>query len=80
MQRQIDFTTSPEVVSSDFVGNRHALIVDGQATIVDANRVVLYCWYDNEFGYSCQVVRIVQKLAGISYPLIPEDVATTGFG
>jgi len=42
--------------------------------------VVLYCWYDNEYGYSCQVVRIVQKLAGIKYPLIPEDVATTGFG
>jgi glyceraldehyde 3-phosphate dehydrogenase len=80
LQRQIDYTNSPEVVSSDFVGNRHALIVDGVATIVDANRVVLYCWYDNEFGYSCQVVRIVQKLAGIRYPLIPEDVAATGFG
>ena len=80
LQRQIDFTTSPEVVSSDFVGNRHALIVDGEATIVDANRVVLYCWYDNEFGYSCQVVRIVQRLAGISYPLIPADVAHAGFG
>ena len=29
------------------------------------NRVTLYVWYDNEFGYSCQVVRLVQKLAGI---------------
>ncbi len=80
LQRQIDFTTSPEVVSSDFVGNRHACIVDGEATLVDDNRCVLYVWYDNEFGYSCQVVRIVQKLAGISYPLIPSDVASTGFG
>lgn len=80
LQRQIDFTTSPEVVSSDFVGNRHACIVDGVATIVDGNRVVLYVWYDNEFGYTCQVVRIVQKWAGIRYPLIPEDVAETGFG
>ena len=80
LQRQIDFTSSPEVVSSDFVGNRHACIVDGEATLVDSNRVVLYAWYDNEYGYSCQVVRVVQKLAGIRYPLIPEDVATTGFG
>jgi glyceraldehyde 3-phosphate dehydrogenase len=80
LQRQIDFTTSPEVVSSDFVGNRHACIVDGEATLVDDNRVVLYVWYDNEYGYSCQVVRIVQKWAGIRYPLIPADVAKTGFG
>lgn len=80
LQRQIDFTTSPEVVSSDFVGNRHACIVDGEATLVDDNRCVLYVWYDNEFGYSCQVVRIVQKMAGIKYPLIPSDVARTGFG
>jgi len=80
LQRQIDFTTSPEVVSSDLVGNRHACIVDGEATIVDDNRCVLYIWYDNEFGYSCQVVRIVQKMAGIKYPLIPSDVARTGFG
>ncbi len=80
LQRQIDYTESAEVVSSDFVGNRHAVIVDGGATIADGNRVVLYGWYDNEFGYACQVVRVVQKWAGIKYPLIPEDVADTGFG
>jgi glyceraldehyde 3-phosphate dehydrogenase len=79
MQRQIDFTTSPEVVSSDFVGNRHACIVDGGATIVKGNHAVLYVWYDNEFGYACQVVRVVQKWAGISYPLIPSDVVKQGF-
>jgi len=74
MQRQIDYTTSPEVVSSDFVGNRHACIVDGTATIVKGNRVVLYVWYDNEFGYACQVVRVLQKVAGIVYPLVPIDL------
>ena len=79
MQRQMDFTYSPEVVSSDFVGNRHACIIDGEATIVKDNRLVLYVWYDNEFGYSCQVVRIVQKIAGITYPLIPNDVYKMGF-
>ena len=79
MQRQMDFTFSPEVVSSDFVGNRHACIIDGKATIVKDNRIVLYVWYDNEFGYSCQVVRVVQKIAGITYPLIPQDVYKMGF-
>ncbi len=47
--------------------------------LVDGNRVVLYVWYDNEFGYACQVVRVVQKWAGISYPLIPQDVVKQGF-
>ena len=79
MQRQIDYTQSPDVVSSDFVGSRHACIVDGVSTLVNGNRVVLYVWYDNEFGYACQVVRVVQKWAGISYPLIPQDVVKQGF-
>ncbi|MEM6708373.1 MAG: glyceraldehyde-3-phosphate dehydrogenase [Pseudomonadota bacterium] len=79
LQRQIDYTTSPDVVSSDFIGNRHACIVDGEATIVKDNRAVLYVWYDNEFGYACQVVRVVQKWAGIKYPLIPKDVEKLGF-
>ena len=65
MQRQIDFTTSPDIVSSDLVGNRHACIVDGEAIIAKDNRVVLYVWYDNEFGYSRQVVRCLEELAGI---------------
>ncbi len=79
LQRQIDFTNSPDVVSSDFVGSRHACIVDATATLVDGKHIVLYVWYDNEFGYACQVVRLVQKWAGISYPVVPGDVATNGF-
>jgi glyceraldehyde 3-phosphate dehydrogenase len=31
-------------------------------------------WYDNEFGYACQVVRVLQKAAGIAYPLVPKDL------
>lgn len=80
LQRQIDYTVSPEVVSSDFVGNRHACIVDSAVTLASDNRAVVYAWYDNEFGFSCQVVRVVQKWAGIHYPLIPDDVAQSGFG
>ena len=76
MQRQIDYTESSEVVSSDFVGNRHACIIDGHATIVNGQQMVLYVWYDNEFGYSCQVVRCAQKMAGIHYPLVPKQPAS----
>jgi glyceraldehyde 3-phosphate dehydrogenase len=79
MQRQIDYTNSPDVVSSDFVGSRHACIVDGEATLVNGNRAVIYVWYDNEFGYACQVVRVVQRWAGIAYPLVPKDVMQQGF-
>jgi glyceraldehyde 3-phosphate dehydrogenase len=71
LQNQIDYTNSPEVVSSDFVGSRHACVVDSLATIVQGNRCVLYVWYDNEYGYSCQVVRMVQKMAGLEMPSVP---------
>jgi glyceraldehyde 3-phosphate dehydrogenase len=71
LQNQIDYTNSPEVVSSDFVGSRHAGVVDSLATIVQGNRCVLYVWYDNEYGYSCQVVRMVQKMAGLELPSVP---------
>lgn len=71
LSKQIDFTNSPEVVSSDFVGSRHAGVVDAEATIVNDNRVVLYVWYDNEFGYSCQVVRVLEDMAGVNPPAFP---------
>ena len=79
LQRQIDYTSSKERVSSDYIGNRHACSIDGGATIVSGNRIILYAYYDNEFGYACQVIRVTQKWAGIRYPLIPDDVARTGF-
>ncbi len=71
LQYQIDFTNSDEVVSSDFVGNRHACIIDAQATITQGRHCVLYVWYDNEFGYSRQVVRILEELAGLQMPTLP---------
>ena len=74
LRKQIDYVRSPEVVSTDFVGSRHASIVDSLATIVNGNRCVLYVWYDNEFGYSCQVVRMLQKMSGIKYPAFPKSL------
>ena len=72
LQHQIDFTASKEIVSTDLVGTRAASVVDSQATIVADNRATLYIWYDNEFGYSCQVMRVVRDMAGLRYPLIPK--------
>ena len=66
LQEQIGFTYSTEVVSSDLVGSTHAGVVDGGATIADGSRVVLYVWYDNEAGYSNQVIRMMQKVVGLS--------------
>ena len=76
MQRQVGYTISSEVVSTDFIGDRHAGVIDSHATIVDGRQVVLYVWYDNEFGYTCQVVRVAQKMAGINYPVVPPQPAS----
>ncbi|GHF92426.1 glyceraldehyde-3-phosphate dehydrogenase [Thalassotalea marina] len=71
LQNQVDYTASSEIVSTDLVGSRYAGVVDSQATIVDEDRAVLYVWYDNEFGYSCQVVRVMYEMAGIHVPTLP---------
>ncbi|GAA2939472.1 glyceraldehyde-3-phosphate dehydrogenase [Streptomyces flavovirens] len=75
LKRQIDFTNAPDAVSSDFIGSRHASIVDAGATKVEGDDAILYLWYDNEFGYSCQVVRVVQHVSGVEYPTFPVPVA-----
>ncbi len=74
LQQQIGYTVSTEAVSTDFVGSRQACVLDSQATIVDGKSCVLYCWYDNEFGYSCQVVRCLEKFAGVVWPSYPQEV------
>lgn len=71
LQHQIDFTASTEIVSTDLVGTRAPSVVDSQATIVADDRATLYVWYDNEYGYSCQVMRVITDMAGVSVPTIP---------
>ena len=73
MKKQIDYSNSPEVVSSDFVGSRSACVFDAKATIVNGNQAVLYLWYDNEYGYSCQVYRVLERMAGIRYQTYPAN-------
>ena len=64
---QIEYSISNELVSSDVIGNSHASIVDGPATIIskDGKSAVIYVWYDNEYGYTRQVVRLAKSLAGV---------------
>jgi len=71
MREQIDFTTSTEIVSTDLVGARKTGTIDSTATIANDNSCVLYVWYDNEFGYSCQVIRVLQQMTGLKFPSLP---------
>ena len=71
LKEQIGFTNSPEVVSTDFVGDRHAGIIDSAATIVNNDKCVLYVWYDNEFGYTAQLLGLAKEMVGLTYERYP---------
>ena len=64
---QIDFSTSREFVSTDCVGNPHASVLDAPATLISPNKksIVLYVWYDNEYGYTRQVIRLAKYLGRV---------------
>ena len=70
----IGFVNSSEIVSTDFYSSPFASIIDSQATIASKNRVTLYCWYDNEYGYSKQVIGLTKKVAKIELPRLPNPV------
>lgn len=72
LRLQIDFVNSAEAVSSDFVGSRRACVFDAQATQVSGQNAVVYVWYDNEFGYTCQVYRVLARMAGLEYERYPK--------
>jgi len=64
---QIKYSLNNELVSSDIVGTSAPSIFDSNATIVsaDGKNVVLYVWYDNEYGYSHQVIRLAKYIAKV---------------
>ena len=64
---QIRFSSNTEFVSSDGIGDSCACIFDAPATKVseDGKTVILYLWYDNEFGYSNQVVRLARHIGQV---------------
>ncbi|MEI6489463.1 MAG: glyceraldehyde-3-phosphate dehydrogenase [Bacteroidota bacterium] len=65
---QIQYSFSNELVSTDCIGNPCACIFDSPATIVakDGNSAVLYVWYDNEYGYTRQVIRLAKKISEVN--------------
>lgn len=64
---QIKYSVSNELVSSDIIGTSAPAIYDSKATIVsgDGKNIVLYIWYDNEYGYSHQVIRLAKHVAKV---------------
>lgn len=64
---QIKYSIEPELVSSDIVGDNCCSVFDSPATIVhpDKKNVVLYVWYDNEYGYTKQVIRLAKYIAKV---------------
>jgi glyceraldehyde 3-phosphate dehydrogenase len=58
--------TEDEIVSADIIGNPHSCIFDAQSTLVmQGTMVKVVGWYDNEWGYSCRVVDLIRKVAGL---------------
>lgn len=64
---QIEYSVDNELVSSDIVGSRASSIFDSKATITsnDGKNAILYVWYDNEYGYSQQVMRLAKYIAKV---------------
>jgi glyceraldehyde 3-phosphate dehydrogenase len=64
---QINYSFDNELVSSDIIGNSCCSVYDSPATIIsnDGKSVVLYVWYDNEFGYTKQVIRLAKYVAKV---------------
>ncbi|SDR99201.1 glyceraldehyde-3-phosphate dehydrogenase [Gramella sp. MAR_2010_147] len=64
---QIQYSIDNELVSSDIIGSSAPAIYDSNATIVsaDGKNVILYIWYDNEYGYSHQVIRLAKYIAKV---------------
>jgi glyceraldehyde 3-phosphate dehydrogenase len=64
---QIYYSFDPELVSSDIIGNTCCSVYDSHATIVsnDGENVILYAWYDNEFGYTKQVIRLAKYISKV---------------
>ncbi len=64
---QINYAIDPELVSNDIIGNPCCAVFDSNATIAsnDGKNIVLYVWYDNEFGYTKQVIRMAKYIAKV---------------
>jgi glyceraldehyde 3-phosphate dehydrogenase len=71
LSEQIAYSASTEAVSTDMVGTPEPAIYDSVATIVQDSSCVLYVWYDNEYGYTTQVLRVMRHMVGMHIPMLP---------
>jgi len=64
---QIFYSINQELVSNDIIGNSCCSVFDSPATIIhpDKKNIVLYVWYDNEYGYTRQVIRLAKHVAKV---------------
>ena len=64
---QIKYSLDKELVSSDIMGTSAPSIYDSMATIVSSTgkNIILYIWYDNEYGYSHQVIRLAKYISKV---------------
>lgn len=64
---QIHYSNNTEYVSSNAIGATTTSVLDAPSTIVskDGKNVTIYAWYDNEFGYTCQVIRLAKHIAKV---------------
>ena len=71
---QINYQVDPDLVSTDIIGNSCCAVFDSNATICtnEGKDVVLYVWYDNEFGYTVQLLGLAKEMVGLTYKRYPE--------
>jgi glyceraldehyde 3-phosphate dehydrogenase len=50
------------IVSSDVIGSSYSSIFDSELTMANGSEVKVFGWYDNEWGYSCRLVDLAQRL------------------
>lgn len=50
------------LVSSDFIGDKHSLIVDAQQLMISGNQIKIFAWYDNEWGYANRLLDMCEIL------------------
>ncbi|WP_273416005.1 type I glyceraldehyde-3-phosphate dehydrogenase [Corynebacterium appendicis] len=61
--RALEYTEDP-IVSSDIIGNSHGAIFDaGMTRVIDGNLVKIISWYDNEYSYTSQYIRMTKHVA-----------------
>jgi glyceraldehyde 3-phosphate dehydrogenase len=61
----LDYTEEP-LVSCDYIHNPYSAVVDGLSTMVNGSLVKVLAWYDNEWGYSCRLVEMAEKMGRLA--------------